>query len=102
MLIVTVRLEVDDRHLREFMEEMKKQARHSLEREKDCRQFDICVDPTDPRRMFLYEIYTDKTAFDGHLKTGHFLDFDQRVRNWLISKEVECWERIGDGNASTG
>jgi quinol monooxygenase YgiN len=76
------------------MAEMKKQARHSLEREKGCRQFDICADAKAPRRVFLYEIYTDKTAFDDHLKTGHFLDFDQRVKSWLISKEVECWERM--------
>jgi quinol monooxygenase YgiN len=91
---VTVRLEVDDQHLREFMDAMKKQARNSLGREKDCRQFDICVDPTDPRRVFLYEIYTDRASFDAHLKTGHFLEFDQRVKNWLVSKKVECWERF--------
>lgn len=102
MFTVTVRLEVDDRYLRAFMDAMKKQARNSLEREKDCRQFDICVDSRDPRRVFLYEIYTDRASFEAHLKTGHFLEFDQRVKNCLISKEVECWERIGDGNASTG
>jgi autoinducer 2-degrading protein len=92
MFIVTVRLEVDNQHLREFMDAIKKQACNSLEREKDCRQFDICVDPTDPRRVFLYEIYTDKAAFDAHLKTGHFLEFDRRVKDWLVSKKVECWE----------
>jgi len=91
---VTVRLEVDDQHLREFMDAMKKQARNSLEREKDCRQFDICVDPADPRRVFLYEIYTDRAAFEAHLETGHFLEFDRRVKDWLISKKAEFWERF--------
>jgi quinol monooxygenase YgiN len=101
MFAVTVRLEVDDRHLSEFMEAMRAQARNSLELEKDCRRFDICVDAGDRRRVFLYEIYTDKAAFDAHLKTNHFRGFDQRVKNWLVSKKVECWERIGDGNAKT-
>jgi len=94
IFIVTVRLEIYNQHLRAFMDAMKKQARNSLEREKDCRQFDICVDPTDPRRMFLYEIYTDRASFEAHLKTGHFLEFDRRVKDWLVSKKVECWERF--------
>ena len=101
MFAVTVLLEVDDRHLSEFMEAMRAQARNSLELEKDCRRFDICVDAGDRRRVFLYEIYTDKAAFDAHLKTDHFVGFDRRVKDWLVSKKVECWERIGDGNAKT-
>lgn len=102
MFAVTVLLEVDDRHLPEFMDAMRKQARNSLEMEKDCHRFEICVDPGDRRRVFLYEIYTDRSAFDAHLKTGHFLDFDQRVKNWLISKKAECWERMENGGGKTG
>jgi (4S)-4-hydroxy-5-phosphonooxypentane-2,3-dione isomerase len=102
MFAVTVLVEVDDRHLPEFMEEMKKQARNSLEREKGCRQFDICADAQAPRRVFLYEIYNDKTAFDAHLRTDHFLEFDRRVNDWLVSKKVECWERLGNDGGITG
>jgi quinol monooxygenase YgiN len=76
------------------MAEMKKQARNSLEREKGCRQFDICVDAQAPRRVFLYEIYADKTAFEAHLATEHFESFDRRVKGWLTAKKVECWERL--------
>jgi quinol monooxygenase YgiN len=94
MFAVTVLLEVDDRHLPEFMDAMHRQARNSLDVEKDCRRFDICVDPGDNRRVFLYEVYKDKAAFDAHLKTDHFRDFDQRVKNWLVSKKVECWGRL--------
>lgn len=93
MFAVTVLLEVDDRHLPEFMEEMQRQARHSLEREKGCRQFDICVGAQAPRRVFLYEIYNDRATFNAHLRTGHFLEFDRRVNDWLVSKKLECWER---------
>jgi len=93
MFAVTVLLEVDDRHLVEFMDAIQKQARTSLEREKECRRFDICVDPSDRRRVFLYEIYTGKAAFDAHLKTDHFLEFDRRVKGWLVSKKVEGWEQ---------
>lgn len=103
MFAVTVLLEVDDRHLPGFMDAMQKQARISLEREKDCRRFDLCVDPSDRRRVFLYEIYTDRAGFDAHLKTDHFLEFDRRVKDWLVSKKVQCWERLeNSGGGKTG
>lgn len=94
MFAVSVLFEVDDRHLPEFMDAVHRQARNSLDVEKDCRQFDICVDNKDSHRVFLYEIYTDKAAFDAHLKTDHFSDFDQQVKSWLVSKKVECWGRL--------
>jgi quinol monooxygenase YgiN len=100
MFCVTVLFEVDDQHLPEFIDAVFRQARNSLELEKDCRQFDICVDPDNRRRVLLYEIYTDKTAFDAHLKTEHFKAFDQSVRNWLVSKKVECWERLENGESA--
>jgi (4S)-4-hydroxy-5-phosphonooxypentane-2,3-dione isomerase len=93
MFAVTVLLEVDGRHLPEFMAEMKKQARNSLEREKGCRRFDICVDAQAPCRVFLYEIYNDRAAFKAHLRTDHFWEFDRRVNDWLVSRKLECWER---------
>ena len=102
MFAVTVLLEVDDRHLPEFMEAMRAQARNSLELEQDCRRFDICVDAGDRRRVFLYEIYTDKAAFDAHLKTGHFLEFDRQAKDRLVSKKVECWERLENDDGKTG
>jgi quinol monooxygenase YgiN len=102
MYAVTVLLEVDERYLPEFMNAMCMQANKSLGLEKGCRQFDICVDPAERCRVFLYEIYTDKAAFDAHLKTEHFKAFDRRVSTWLISKKVECWERLIKGGPMPG
>ena len=39
-------------------------ARASVEHEPGCSQFDVCVDPKDKSRIFLYEIYDDRAAFD--------------------------------------
>jgi autoinducer 2-degrading protein len=99
MFYVTVLFEVDDRHLPEFIDAVRLQARDSLELEKDCRRFDVCIDPYDLLGGLLYEIYTDKAAFDVHLKTGHFKAFDQSVRNGLVSKKVESWERLQNGES---
>ena len=84
--------EIGDEHVEAFMAAVIRQADNALEREKDCRRFDICVDPANPQRVLLYEIYTNKSAFDAHLQTDHFRPFDQQVKLWLISKKVMAWK----------
>ena len=40
------------------------------------------------------EVYRDADAFEFHLKTDHFLDFDATVRDWTASKTARQWHRI--------
>lgn len=93
MFVVTVAFVVKEAHVVEFKTVMLTQASNSLTLEPGCHQFDVCFDPSDRKRIFLYEVYTDKTAFEEHLNTEHFLDFDAKVRDWVISKTVENWEK---------
>jgi autoinducer 2-degrading protein len=92
MFAVTVTFLVKEAHVDEFETVMKKQAINSLTREPGCHQFDVCFDHSDRKRVFLYELYTDQEAFEEHLKTEHFLDFDAKVKDWLISKTAENWQ----------
>jgi quinol monooxygenase YgiN len=94
MFVVTVNFVIKDEHIENFSEAMKAQAQNSLNREVGCHQFDVCFDPKDRSRVFLYELYTDKEAFEEHLKTDHFLNFDATVRDWLISKTAANWDRL--------
>lgn len=93
MFAVTVTFVVKEEHIDDFEGVMKTQAYNSLTREAGCHQFDVCFDPSDRRRVFLYELYTDKAAFEDHLKTDHFLNFDATVKDWLIFKTAENWDR---------
>jgi (4S)-4-hydroxy-5-phosphonooxypentane-2,3-dione isomerase len=97
MYVVTVRLDIDPNHAPDFMRAMGAQAHHSLTLETGCRQFDVSVNPSDLRRVFLYEVYTNRSAFDAHLATPHFRDFDATVRPWVTARAIETWERLGDG-----
>ncbi len=94
MFIVTVEFLIRQNHVATFIEVMKKQAYNSLTREEGCLQFDVCRDPEDERRIFLYEVYKDRDAFADHLKTDHFLEFNNTVSNWTESKHDQKWERI--------
>ena len=77
-----------------FLERMKQQARDSLDREPRCRQFDVCLDPEDPCRVFLYELYDDEGAFQAHLESDHFKDFEQTTAGWVTDKQVRAWRRV--------
>ena len=94
MFAVTVTFEINRKNIDEFMAAMIRQAQNSLTRESDCLQFDVCRDRENPERVFLYEIYADRAAFDAHLQTPHFLEFDRTVTPWTVSKVAEQWERL--------
>ena len=92
MYVVTVLFDLHADHVSEFREAVLVQASNSLEKEPACRQFDVCFDPDDSTRCFLYEQYDDRAAFDQHLATEHFAQFEQTVANWISNKTVQVFD----------
>lgn len=93
MYVVTVEFVVIAGRGQDFLQAMVANARTSREVEPGCRQFDVCVDPDDPLRVFLYERYADRAAFEAHLASAHFRTFDIRVAGWVASKVVRTYAR---------
>ena len=93
MYVVTVVFNVKPEHTEAFAVAMTGNARASLENEQGCHQFDVAFAPDDPATCFLYELYTDKKAFDVHLTTPHFKSFDATVTPWLAGKCVQTYKR---------
>ncbi len=93
MFVVTVQFEVKESRVDEFRPAVEAQARNSLAAEKDCHVFDVCYDPASVSTVFLYEVYSDADAFDRHLKTPHFHDFNATTADWIDSKAVRTWSR---------
>lgn len=94
MYIVTVTFEVKDTKTEDFHQAVLQQAENSLTKEKECHQFDVCIDPSNKRRIFLYEVYSSESDFQDHLKSEHFLNFDKLIKGWLISKNVQSWGKL--------
>ncbi len=59
----------------EFRRLIDANAEASVRDESGCLQFDVLEPEDDGDRVLLYEIYTDKAAFDAHLQTEHFRIF---------------------------
>jgi len=92
MFVVAVTFEVKPDHVDEFQKAMLQQATNSLDLEPGCQQFDVCFDPDRTGMCFLYEKYDDRHAFDVHLASDHFKNFDQLVEPWLSNREVSLWQ----------
>ena len=99
MYVVTVVFEIHPQHVEAFRVAMLRQASTSLETEAGCHQFDVASDPQHPNVFFLYELYTDRAAFDAHLDSDHFNGFDQAVTPWVESKTVRLLDRMWPSGA---
>lgn len=87
MYLVTVIFTVSPQHAAAFLPRVQQQAADSLT-EPGCRRFDVWLDPGNAARVFLYEIYDDRAAFDAHLASAHFKAFDAEVGPWVTDKQV--------------
>jgi len=93
MFVITVKFVINEKDIEKFKVRMLQQARDSLELEKDCHQFDVCHDPNNKNIVFLYEIYSDKNAFNIHLNSKHYLAFNDEVTSWVKEKIVTQLEK---------
>ena len=91
---VVVTFQIEPACYMEFMPLMLSNARASLTQEKGCLQFDVATDPARPNEVFLYEIYTDRAAFDLHLASAHFRSFDRGAADMILSKSVKTFESV--------
>ena len=87
-LVVLVEFLVTRSFVKRFGELIAANARTSLERESGCRRFDVLVDPKEPRRFVLYEIYDDDNAFDLHLRSAHYRSFAEAIEGEIEERSV--------------
>ena len=91
-VIVTFRFKADKAD--EFLPLMKLNASRSLADEPGCQRFDVCEDDAHPNEVFLYELYDDRAAFDAHLASPHFKDFDAAVADMIVEKDVRTYAQV--------
>ncbi len=76
-------------------------ARNSCDFEPGCQRFDVLVPYDGHDKIFLYEVYDDKPAFAAHMKTEHFLLFNQESADLVVSKDVAEFELVCEASGST-
>lgn len=94
MYAVCVTFKLETGQAASFMPLMHENARTSLREEPDCLQFDVLSDPSRPDQVFLYELYSDRAAFDAHLASSHFKVFDAATSAMIAGKDVQTWGEV--------
>lgn len=94
MFVVTVDFVIKDECVSEFMGHMCRNAETSLQVEDNCLRFDVCTSATEPRNVFLYEIYATQQDFELHLNSPHFTAFNAAVSPMVSQKIVRTFALI--------
>jgi (4S)-4-hydroxy-5-phosphonooxypentane-2,3-dione isomerase len=92
--IILVDFEIRPAAVGLFIELVTANARSSLQEEAGCRRFDVHRTVGNPDRILLYEIYDDRNAFERHMSTPHFHQFDAAVESLVVSKSVLELEQL--------
>ncbi|WP_051329373.1 putative quinol monooxygenase [Geminicoccus roseus] len=87
-LVVLVDFRIRPGSEQAFAELVGANARASVADEPGCRRFDVATSPDQPDRVFLYEIYDDRAAFDHHVTTPHYIRFKEGSASMVASSTV--------------
>ena len=97
--VITVEFEIHDALMPQFMPLMLDNAEKSRTLEPGCDRFDVLGPANGGNRVFLYEIYKDRAAFEAHLNTPHFLEFAQNTKAMIKGRVLgEYFIENDDGN----
>jgi quinol monooxygenase YgiN len=88
MHVLVVMIDIKAEFTERFVAAMLDDARGSVKNEPGCVRFDVIQDAENPNRIYLYEVYTDKAAFDHHLTTPHFITWRDAVQDWFAAPPV--------------
>lgn len=75
-------------------------ASASFQNEPGCLRFDVVETHNEAAVFTLYEVYSDEAAFAAHLKTPHFLAFDQESQNFFGGKNIRLGRLTTEASAT--
>jgi quinol monooxygenase YgiN len=98
VITVSFRLKPGSREV--FRRHMDANARASARDEPGCRRFDVLEPAGDPDSIFLYEIYDDRAAFQEHVRSAHFAEFQAVTADLVAEKVVVEYDLVCQGGAN--
>ncbi len=88
MISLLITVEVDPSRVDEFISYITEEAADALKDEPGCRGFTISQSDESCHVFTLAEFYDDMAALEAHRLTPHFLLFQQRAGDGLITKKT--------------
>lgn len=88
MHVVVVTIDIKPEFVDRFVAAMLANARNSVIHEPNCLRFDVIRDEKNPTRLFLYEAYRDRAAFDVHVTMPHYFVWRDTVKEWFAAPPI--------------
>tara|TARA_R100000789_G_C2913656_1_gene124107 strand:- start:133 stop:540 length:408 start_codon:yes stop_codon:yes gene_type:complete len=88
MMIRMAELEIEVKHLPEYLSELKKEARASMELESGVISIFPMYKEQNPTEITIVEIYADKKAYEAHLETPHFKEYKANTLKMVQSLKL--------------
>lgn len=92
--VVTVDFRIKPGAMAEFRKLMDANAIASFAEEPGCQRFDVLTPRGEADRVYLYEIYDDRAAFEAHLRSPHFQSFNSASAPLVDSKTVAEYDLV--------
>ncbi len=84
MYVACVTVSVKTGHEDDFVEATLENARETRQ-EPDNVRFDVLRSEANTSQFFLYEVYKNPDGFKSHQQTEHYLNWRQKVADWMAS-----------------
>jgi autoinducer 2-degrading protein len=94
--VITVDFFLHAGTLEPFLRLIKENAQKSLSDEPGCDRFDVLIEKGSPDHIVLYEIYQDRAAFEAHVKSRHFVQFNAASQRYVKDKKIVEYEYSND------
>jgi autoinducer 2-degrading protein len=98
LYVITVEFVLKPGTMADFRRLIDQNALDSCRDEPGCQRFDVLVPSAQDDRVFLYEIYDSRAAFELHLKTPHFDLFNRKSADMVLSKSVVEYHLVCEGS----
>ncbi len=82
MYVIVAPIQIKDGFKDQYIAGMVENARGAVNDEPGCLRFDVVQDADDDNRIWLYEVYTDESAFQAHTQAPHFIKFREASADW--------------------
>ena len=96
--VVTVDFRLKRGAMAAFGKLIDENAQMSCERQPGCGRFAVLLSKGANDRIFLYEIYDGRTAFDTHLQSPHFTTFNKTSADLIMNRKVAEFDLIFEGS----
>ena len=87
LYVIHAQLVIKEDRVDDFIREIKLDAVGSVNEEQGCLRFDVFQDIKTPNHIFLYEVYSNLSAFEYHVTTPHFKKWSDAAGEMFVSEK---------------